>query len=76
MKSILAKIWPFIAFGIIIFILAIGFVILSYVLIFGAFIGLLLFAIQWLREKLSPKKPPKTPKNVEQKGRVIDHDDL
>jgi hypothetical protein len=75
MKLLLAKVWPFIALGITIVIFVAGIVILSYVLIFGALIGLILFAIQWLRNSLFAKKTP-PPEKVEHKGRIIDHDDV
>ena len=76
MKNFFQPVIPFIAFGITLFLLIAGIVILSYILIFGAFIGLVLFAIAWLREKISAKKTVKKPNPVEHKGRVIDHDDL
>jgi predicted lipid-binding transport protein (Tim44 family) len=76
MKNLVAKIIPFIALGITIFLLIAGFVILAYVLIFGALIGLILFGIRWLREKFSAKQSPQTFHEVEQKGRTIDHDDI
>jgi hypothetical protein len=49
----------------------VGIVLLSYLLIFGAIVGVFLFFIQWLREKLFFK--PSSPKNKE-KGHTIDHD--
>jgi hypothetical protein len=75
MRSFIYKIMPFIVLGITLFILIAGIIILSYVLIFGALIGLILFAVNWLRDKLSPKGPPVS-KKVEKEGRIIDHDDI
>jgi hypothetical protein len=74
MKNFLHKLMPFIVLGITIFIFIVGLIILSYILIFGALIGLFLFVAQWLREKLASQKSSKTPEKVEQKGRTIDHD--
>ena len=75
MKNVLLKIAPFIVFGITIFIFIAGLVILSYILIFGSLIGLVLFAIKWLRDKLSAKSKPPA-KEVEKRGRTIDHNDI
>lgn len=74
MKNSLHKLTPFIIFGIMIFIFIAGLVILSYILIFGALIGLVLFVAQWLRDKLISRKS-NLPTKTERKGRIIDHDE-
>jgi len=78
MKRFIHKIAPFFIFGIMIFIFVAGLIILSYILIFGALIGLILFAIQKLREKFFSQhsNPSHKLKKVERKGRIIDHDDF
>jgi hypothetical protein len=75
MKNSLHKLTPFIIFGIMIFIFIAGLVILSYILIFGALIGLVLFVAQWLRDKLISRKSSTLPTKTERKGRIIDHDE-
>lgn len=73
MKNLLAKLIPFIFLGMMLVILIVGFVLLSYLLIFGAMIGLVLFIIAWIREKLFPSKHL-TRTDQLKKGRIIDHD--
>jgi len=75
MKSVFYKIAPFVALGITVFIFMAGLIILAYILIFGSLIGLILFGINWLRNKLSAKSQPPARK-VEKKGRTIDHNDI
>ncbi len=74
MGRFLAKIMPFFVLGLMIVIFVVGFVLLSYLLIFGALIGFVLFTIAWLREKLFPTKRITVTKPKE--GRIIDHDDI
>lgn len=74
MKKMLAKIVPFLFLGMMLVILIVGFILLSYLLIWGAIIGLVLFLIAWVREKLFPSRQlTKTDKSTS--GRIIDHDD-
>ncbi len=68
------RIIPFIFLGIFIVLLVVGFIIFSYLLIFGALVGLVLFVLNWLREKLFPQKELKLPEK-KRKGRTIDHDE-
>lgn len=66
-------IMPFIGMGIFIVILAVGIVVFSYLLILGAAIGLILFGIFWIYQKLTARRrlpPPRNPHS----GRTIDHD--
>lgn len=64
---------PFIFVGIMIVLFAVGIIILSYLLMLGAIIGLVLFAIAWIKEKLTRKNNyPEIKKN--RTGRTIDHD--
>ncbi|MDR3478182.1 MAG: hypothetical protein P4M14_09155 [Gammaproteobacteria bacterium] len=73
MQNFFMRVMPFITFGIILVLLIVGIILLSYLLVFGALIGLALFGIAWLREKLFPSKNVST--EVKQ-GRTIDHDEL
>jgi hypothetical protein len=73
MQTLLARVMPFLILGIMIVILVVGIVVLSYLLVFGAVIGLFLFGIAWFKEKLFPSKlPTRRPKQ----GQTFDHDDF
>jgi len=74
MKNVLAKILPFFFLGVMLVILFVGFVLLSYLLILGAVVGLVLFVIAWVREKLFPSKQL-TKTDKPKSGRIIDHED-
>jgi len=71
MNRLLQRIIPFVILGIMIVIFVVGLVVFSYLLIFGALIGLILFVIAWIREKIFPSKPL----TKIHRGRIIDHDD-
>jgi len=74
MNKVVAKIVPFLFLGIMLVILVAGVILLSYLLIWGAVVGLVLFSIAWIREKLFPSKHlAKTEKP--KSGRIIDHED-
>ena len=70
MKRIINQILPIILLAIAITAFALGILLFAYLFLFAAFIGLILFIISWIREKIAPPKPanPKT-------GRIIDSDD-
>jgi O-antigen ligase len=70
MRRLIDAIVPFIILGVIIVVLIAGFVLLSYLLIVGAVVGLILFAITWIREKFF--RPPSQTRKT---GRTIEHDD-
>lgn len=72
MRRILNQIIPFIFLGIALVALSFSLMILFYLFLFGAVVGVVLFAINWIREKFFP------PKNIDankKSGRVIDSDD-
>lgn len=74
MKNVVAKIVPFLFLGVMLVILVAGVILLSYLLIWGAVVGLVLFLIAWIREKLFPSKQlveSQKPKA----GRIIEHED-
>ena len=66
------RLMPFIAIGVVLVMLVVGIILLSYLLVFGAMIGLALFAAAWLRDKLFPSKDLSV---KEKPGRTIEHDD-
>jgi hypothetical protein len=70
--SFISRIMPFVVLGIMLVVLVAGFVLLSYLLVFGALVGLVLFAMAWLKEKILP--PQKLPA-AKREGRTFEHDD-
>lgn len=72
MQNFFKQLIPFIFFGIAIVAFALGIMILAYLFLIGAAVGLILFFISYIRTKLfAPKKPTE----VTRTGRVIDSDD-
>ena len=74
MNNLTSKIVSFLFLGMMLVILVAGFVLLSYLLIWGAIVGLVLFVIAWLREKLFPSRQM-TQVDKPESGRIIEHDD-
>lgn len=72
MGSFFERLVPFIFLGIFIVLIVVGFVILSYLLIFGALVGLALFTMAWIKNKFFPSK--QMTKN-RREGIVINQDD-
>ncbi len=64
---------PFIFLGIILVIFVAGIILFSYLLILGAIIGLVLFLINWLREKFFVKQRSVST-TTRPAGRIIDHE--
>jgi hypothetical protein len=69
----LNQITPFIFAGIAIVAFTFGILLLAYLFMFGAMVGFVLFALNWLRDKFFPTKT--VPQNPERPGRIIDSDD-
>ena len=67
------RIIPFIFLGIMIVLLVAGIVILSYLLIAGAVVGLILFGVTWVKERFFGGK---TKNSLTKRGRTIDHRDI
>jgi hypothetical protein len=74
-KKLFKQLMPFVIVGVVIVIFAFGIMLLAYLLLFGAIVGTILFAFNWIRDKL--RKPPVIPTRNKQtrSGRVIDTDD-
>ena len=70
-QKLMAAILPFIVLGMIVVIIAFGFLLFFYLLLFGTLVGLVLFAISWVREKLFASKQMS---KSDRPGRIIDHD--
>ena len=75
MNNLFARFIPFLMLGLMIVILIAGLILFSYLLIFGALVGVILFLVAWLRNKLFPTKDLTT-KPPPKEGRTIDHDEL
>jgi len=74
MRRIFTSLIPFLFFGILVVILAAGLIIVSYLLIWGAIVGLILFLIAWIKEKLFPSKHLTRTNPSKSSGRTIDHE--
>ncbi len=75
MKSIAQRIIPFIFLGIMLVILALGIILLSYVLILGAIVGFVLYIVARIKEKFFPSKQLTKTDFSKKPGRTFDHDD-
>lgn len=75
MRSILQRIIPFIFLGVAIVALVAGLILFSYLLIFGAIVGVVLFVLSWAKEKFFPSKQITTYKEKPKQGRTFDHEE-
>lgn len=73
MQRIMNQIIPFIFIGIAMVAFAFGIMLLAYLFFFGAVIGMVLFLISLIRNKLFPPKAIVKPRKKQ--GRIIDSDD-
>lgn len=73
MKKILDRLIPFVVLGVVLVIFVFGIIFLSYLLIWGAIIGLILFVIGWVKEKFSRTRGRSSPE-MKKEGRIIEHD--
>lgn len=72
MQKFLQQLVPFLILGIIIVVLIAGVMLFSYLLIFGSLVGLVLFGINWFKEKLFPSK---NLTRTKQTGRTFDNEE-
>jgi hypothetical protein len=72
MQNIYARLLPFIFIGIAIVALIFGLILLAYLFIFGALVGLTLFAVAYIKQRFFASKQIIIPKK---QGRTIDHDE-
>lgn len=73
MAKFLSRLIPFIFLGIAIVAIAFGMLLLFYLFAIGATVGLILFAISWIKDRFFP--PQKLPTHKQKTGRTIDTDD-
>lgn len=69
MKNFLEKLTPYLIAGISIVLFIAMLIVLSYVLIWGLVIGLIMFAFVYIKQRFFPSKKPKPTT-----GRIIDQD--
>lgn len=74
MQSIFKQILPFIFLGIMVVLAVVGFILFSYLLIFGALVGIVLFVVSWVGGLFSRKKTNHLQTKQHKTGRTIDHD--
>jgi hypothetical protein len=75
-KPIIARITPFLFLGVAIVAFILGLVVMAYIFIFGALVGLFIFTIAWIRDKFFPTKNIAVRNPRPRHGETIDHDDL
>jgi hypothetical protein len=68
-QPILARLVPFLLLGVAIVAFLFGMLLMAYLFVFGALLGLALFMISWVRERFFPTKTI-----VKRSGRTIDQD--
>jgi hypothetical protein len=73
-RSLLARLIPFIFLGVMIVLFVVGIILFSYLLIFGAIVGMILFFITWIKEKLFPSRNIQSYQKSEKSGRTFEHD--
>lgn len=78
-NPLLARIVPFIAIGVFIVLFILGLVVFSYLLVIGAIVGLVLFAIAYVRNWFLRRKHlhqnPQNKPEEKPSGRTIEHED-
>lgn len=74
-ENLLNRITPYIGMGILVALFIIGLIIFSYVIVIGAIIGLIFFAIAYIRSKFAAKKPQRLHKKTH-RGRTIEHNNF
>jgi hypothetical protein len=73
MEKLTKQLVPFLLLGIAIVAFSFGILLLAYLFLFGALLGLILFTVNWLRNKFFPSK--KNSHKKKHDGRVIDSND-
>jgi hypothetical protein len=72
MQKLISRLSPFIILGISLVALTFGLILLSYMFLFGAAVGIILYIINWIKQKyFTPTQPPAKSRP----GRTIDSDD-
>jgi cell shape-determining protein MreD len=69
-QSFLSRLVPFLMLGVAIVAFFFGMLIMAYIFVFGALVGMALFAIAWIRMRFFPAN-----KGLVKRGRTYDHED-
>jgi hypothetical protein len=72
MKNIYAKIMPFFMLGIALVLIFYGLILLAYLFVFGALVGMVLFSMAWIKAKFFASRSISVPKR---RGHTIEHDE-
>jgi hypothetical protein len=77
MQRFLNQLIPFVLIGIAIVAFAFGIMLLAYLFLLGALIGLVLFIVSWIRHKFFPSKTitVRKPSKKSKSGQTIDSND-
>lgn len=75
MQRFINQLIPFLLIGVAIVAFVFGIMLLAYLFLFGAIVGLTLFIISWIRNKFFAPKNLPVKKTAAKKGRIIDSDD-
>lgn len=75
MQRFINRLIPFILMGIALVAFAFGILLLAYLFLFGAIVGLILFTVAWIKSKFFPPKTIQKPTSRSGRGRIIDSDD-
>jgi len=73
LQIFLARAMPFFMLGLMVVLFVLGFLVFSYILIFAAVVGLIVFIVATIRDKLFRRKKT-TLTNHKPQGRIIDQD--
>lgn len=73
LRRFIQQLFPFVLLGFAITAFVFGIFLLAYLLMIGALVGLTLFSLNWIKNKLFPPKMPSRVKK--QPGRVIESKD-
>jgi O-antigen/teichoic acid export membrane protein len=73
MQKIINQLIPFVLLGIAMVAFALGLVLIAYLFVLGACVGLVLFVIMWIRHFFRPKVL--LPSKKHRQGRTFDSDD-
>jgi hypothetical protein len=73
MKTLFNRLLPFIMPGILIVVFIAGMVIFSYLLFWGVLVGLVLFAVSWIKRTFFSTKSPIDQAEKPRRGRIIEH---
>ena len=71
-NTVFGRIMPFVTLGIFCVLLVIGLIFLSYVLLIGAALGVILFVVNFIYRKLKYRNQPPAPTR---QGRTFDHEE-